>query len=204
MIKQRELRRAVKHGERELRAAGGDMLSQLRPRNILRDASDLARKFARDDVLQAYIAPRIWSLIPVLLAFVMVSAVCSVDIMFRFARLASGSILLKGFALPFAAAVWLGGMIGQIYVFAIWLEERAAQRNRAERGIEVEMPAGFLAYLKYSRALVPWILVAICVAVPLVIIARYAPLIALLLFTVSVLAPFLWGKYDSRGEREES
>src|SRR6185295_7136743 len=155
MMNQRELRRAVRHGERELRAAGGDMLSQLRPRNILRDARDRALKFARDDVLQAYIAPRIWSLIPVLLAFVLVSAVCSVDMMFRFARVAADSILLKGLALPFAAAVWLGGMIGQIYVFAIWLEGRAAQRDRAERGIDVRMPAGFLAYLKYSRALVP-------------------------------------------------
>ena len=140
----------------------------------------------------------------VLLAFVLVSAVCSVDMMFRFARLAADSILLKGLALPFAAAVWLSGMIGQIYVFAIWLEGRAAQRDRTERGIDVRMPAGFLAYLKYSRALVAWILIAVFVALPLLIIARNAPLIALLLFTVSVLAPFLWGKYDSRGERVES
>jgi hypothetical protein len=204
VIRQRELRRAVRHGERELRAAGGDMLSQLRPRNILRDARDLGLKFARDNVLQAYIAPRIWSLIPVLLAFVLVSAVCSVDMMFRFARLGADSILLKGLALPFAAAVWLGGMTGQIYVFAIWLEGRAAQRDRAERGIDVRMPAGFLAYLKYSRALVAWILIAVFVALPLLIIARNAPLIALLLFAVSTLAPFIWGKYDSRGERAES
>ena len=35
VMNQRDLRRAVRHGERELRAAGGDMLSQLNPRNIL-------------------------------------------------------------------------------------------------------------------------------------------------------------------------
>ena len=204
MISQRHLRRAVRHGERELRAAGGDMLSQLRPRNILRDARDLALKFARDDALQAYVAPRIWSLIPVILAFVLVSAVCSVDMMFRFARLAADSILLKGLALPFAAVVWLGGMIGLIYVFAIWLEGRAARRARAERGMRVEVPPGFLAYLKYSRALVGWILVVACVALPLLIMARHAPWVALLLFGVSAGAPFVFAKVDSRGEHDDS
>jgi hypothetical protein len=204
MITQRDVRRAVKHGERELRAAGGDMLSQLSPHNVVRDARDLALKFARDDVLQAYVAPRIWALIPVILAFVLTSAVCSVDMMFRFARLAADSILLKGLALPFAAAVWVGGMVGQLYVFAIWLERRAAQRDRADRGMRSQVPPGFLAYLKYSRALVGWILIAACVALPLLIMARYAPWIALLLFAVSVFAPFVFAKYDSRGEREDS
>jgi hypothetical protein len=198
MISQRQLRRAVRHGERELRAAGGDMLSQLRPRNIVRDARDLALKFARDEVLQSYIAPRIWALLPVILAFVLVSAVCSVDMMFGFARLGADSILLKGLALPFAAAVWLGGILGQVYVFAIWLEERAAQRDRDERGVQVEMPSGLLAYLKYSRALVPWIVISVCVALPLLIMGRHAPLVALLLLAVALLAPFLFKKFDER------
>src|SRR5262245_50730835 len=119
MMSQRDLRRAVRHGEREFRAAGGDMLSQLRPRNIVRDARDLTLKFVRDNRVQAYIAPRIWPVLLVMLAFVLVSAVCSVDMMFRFARFASDSILLKGLSLPFAATVWAGGAIGQVYVFAI-------------------------------------------------------------------------------------
>jgi len=191
MINQRDLRRAVRHGEREFRAAGGDMLSQLNPRNILRDARDLALKFTRDEVLQAYIAPRIWGVLVVVLVFVLVSTVCSIDTMMRFARFAGS---FRGLTLPLGAAVWAGGVIGQIYVFAIWLEGLAAQRDRKERGVRLDIPPGFLAYLKYSRALVPWILVVACVVLPLVIMAPRAPQVALLLLLVSVIAPFLFKK----------
>jgi hypothetical protein len=59
------------------------------------------------------------------------------------------------------------------------------------------MPAGFLPYLKYSRALVPWILILVCVILPLAIMAPRAPLAALLLFTVALLAPFLFRKFDT-------
>ena len=190
MISQRHLRRVVKHSERELRAAAGDWMSQLRPRNVARDARDLALKFLRDDVLQAYIAPRIWALLPVVLVFVFVSSVCSIDVMFKAGRFMPGI-----FALVVGVAFWGTGLLGQIYVFAIWLEGRAAQRDRADRGIRVEMPAGFLAYLKYSRALAPWILITGCVALPLLVMAIRAPLVALLLLVVSLLTPILFDKF---------
>jgi hypothetical protein len=191
MLSQRDLRRAVRHGERELRAAGGDMLSQLNPRNILRDAGDLALKFTRDEVLQAYVAPRIWGALAVVLVFVLVSTVCSIDVMMRFARVAGS---FRGLTLPFGAAVWAGGVIGQIYLFAIWLEGLAVRKDRDERGVRLDIPPGFLAYLKYSRALVPWILVIACVALPLAVMAPHAPLVAVVLLVVSASAPFLFKK----------
>jgi hypothetical protein len=192
-----DLRKAVRHGERELRAAGGDMLTQLRPRNIYRDARDLALKFAREDALHAYLGPRIWGVLVVVLVFVLVSTVCSIDVMFRFARFFSEFALARLLAFPFGAAVWLVGVAGQVYVFAIWLEGRAAQRDREERGIRVQMPSGFLAYLKYSRALVPWIAVTLCVALPLLVMARRLPLVALGLLVVAIGAPALFRKLDS-------
>lgn len=192
MIKQRDLRRAVRHGERELRAAGGDMLSQLRPHNVLRDAQDLVLKFVRDDVLQTYVAPRIWAVLPVFLVFVLVSCVCAIDIVIKVGRFVPGIL-----AMIAGAVVFAGGLVGQIYVFAIWLEGRAAQRDRDERGVHLQVPPGFLAYLKYSRALVPWILILACVASPIAIMAPRAPLVALLLFTASLLAPFLFKKFDT-------
>jgi Ca2+/Na+ antiporter len=196
-LDKQDLQRAVRHGERELRAAGGDMLTQLDPRNIYRDARDLAIKFAKEDVLQAYLGPRMWGVVVVVLAFVLVSTVVSIDVMFRFARFFSEPAVLKILALPFAAVVWAGGVLGQAYVFAIWVEGRAAQKDRAERGIHVKMPSGFLAYLKYSRALVPWIAVALCVALPLLIMAGRAPLVALGLFVVAAGTPLLYRKIDS-------
>jgi hypothetical protein len=192
MISQRDVRRAVRHGERELRAAGGDMLSQLSPHNIVRDARDLALKFLRDDVLQAYLAPRIWAALAVVLVFFLVSAVCGIDVTFKTSRFVPGIA-----ALIVGGLVWAGGLLGQVYVFAIWLEARAAQRDRDERGIDLEVPAGFLSYLKYSRALVPWILVLLCIALPLAAMAPRSPVAALLLFTMALLAPFLFKKFDT-------
>ena len=190
--------RGARLNERELRAATDDMLDQLRPRRVLRDARDFALKFQNDDVFRDYIVSRIWTVIPVVLVFFLVSTICSIDVMFRTARLAYDPPLwLRFFALLLGAAVWLCGVVGQLYVFLIWLEERAAHRAGSERGKRVRVPAGFLAYLKYSRALPPWILVVICVVLPLADIARGAPVAALILAALLALAPVLFKKFDS-------
>jgi hypothetical protein len=195
----REPRRAMKHREHDFRAAAIDMLSQLRPRNVLRDARDFLLKFQRDEVFREYFAARIWAVLPVLLLFVLISTVCAIDIMFNSVRLIPPPVPVwyRGFALLLGAAVWVGGVVAQIYVFLIWLEERAAKKSRSARGIRVAVPSGVLAYLKYSRALPPWILVVLCVVVPLAILAGHAPLIALLLVALGILAPVLFRKFDS-------
>jgi hypothetical protein len=190
--------RGPRLNERELRAAAGDMLDQLRPRRVLRDALDFALKFQNDEVFRDYIVSRVWIVLPVVLVFFLVSTMCSIDVMFRTARLAYDPPLwLRFFALLLGAVVWLCGVVGQLYVFLIWLEERAAQRDRSERGKRVQVPAGFLAYLKYSRALPPWILVLVFVVFPLGNIARGAPLAALILAALLVLAPVLFKTFDS-------
>jgi len=189
--------RGIRLGERDLRAVG-DMLDQLRPRRALRDARDFALKFQRDDVFRDYVVSRMWAVLPVVLVFILVSTICSIDIMFRTVRLASDPpVWLRFFALLLGAAVWLCGVMAQVYVFLIWLEERAAQRDRSERGKRVEVPAGVLAYLKYSRALPPWVVIFACIVLPVVLMARGAPLVALLVLTVSLVAPFLFKKFDS-------
>jgi hypothetical protein len=190
--------RGMRLDERELRAAAGDMLDQLRPRRVLRDALDFALKFQNDEVFRDYLVSRVWAVLPVVLVFFLVSTICSIDAMFRTVRLVSDApVLLRFFALLVGAAVWLCGVLGQLYVFLIWLEERAAQRDRSERGKRVKVPAGFLAYLKYSRALPPWILVVVFVVFPLGIMARGAPLAALILVVLVALAPVLFKKFDS-------
>jgi hypothetical protein len=190
--------RGMRLGERELRAAAGDMLDQLRPRRVLRDARDFALKFQNDEVFSDYVVSRIWAVLPVILVFVLVSTICSIDVMFRTVRLTlDPPVWLRFFALLLGAAVWLCGVVAQVYVFLIWLEERAAQRDRSERGKRVEVPPGVLAYLKYSRALPPWILIVIFVVLPLGIMARGAPLAALILVILVALAPVLFKKFDS-------
>ena len=190
MLRKKDIRRAVRHGERDLRAAGGDMLSQLNPRNIVRDAIDLALKFARDQVLQAYVIPRVWAVLAVVLIFVLVSSVLSIDVIIKSGRYMPGFV-----ALLVGVVAWAGGVVGQVYVFAIWLEGRAVQADRDERGLHLRMPSGFLAYLKYSRALVPWIVVVVCVGLPLLVMATRVPVVALILLTATVSAPVLFRKF---------
>jgi len=190
--------RGIRLDERELRAAARDILDQLRPRRALRDARDFALKFQRDEVFRDYVLSRIWAVLPVFLVFVLVSTICSIDIMFRTVRPASDPpVWLRFFALLLGAAAWVCGVVAQVYVFLIWLEERAAQRDRSERGKRVEVPPGVLAYLKYSRALPPWILILIFVVLPLGLMARSAPLAVLILVMLVALAPVLFKKFDS-------
>ncbi len=190
--------RGMRLNERELRAAAGDMLDQLRPRRALRDARDFALKFQRDEVFRDYVLSRIWAVLPVVLVFILVSTICSIDIMFRTVRLVSDPpVWLRFFALLLGAVAWLCGVVAQVYVFLIWLEERAAQRERSERGKRVKVPAGILAYLKYSRALPPWIVIVLFVVLPLGLMARSAPLAVLILVMLVALAPVLFKKFDS-------
>lgn len=198
-ITKEKLGRAVKSGAHEARAAAGDTMDQLRPRNVLRDARDLLQKFETNDVFREYVVNRIWLVIPVVLVFLLVSTVCAISIMFFTARLAAPPVpvSLRFFALLLGAAVWVGGVVAQTYVFLIWLEERAAQRNRAAQGIRSAVPGGILAYLKYSRAMPPWILVTLCVVLPIAILAAYAPLMAAVLVVLAVLAPVAFNKIDS-------
>ena len=198
-VSKEKLGRAMKAGAHEARAAAGDMMHQLRPRNMLRDARDLARKFEQDEGFREYVVVRIWTVIPVVLTFVLVSTVCAIGIMFFTARLVAPPVpvSLRFFALLLGAVIWAGGVVAQTYVFFIWLEERAAQRSRAAQGIPSAIPAGILAYLKYSRAMPPWIVIVLCVVAPLAILAVYAPLMAALLVVLAVLAPVLFNKFDS-------
>ena len=192
-------RAAMKKSQRELRAAAGDLLGQLWPPSVLRDARELLLKVQRDEVFREYFAARLWAVLAMLLLFVLISTVCAIDIMFNSVRLIPPPVPVwyRGFALLLGAAAWVGGMVAQIYVFLIWLEGRAAQKDRSARGIRVAVPSGVLAYLKYSRALPAWILVALCVVVPLAIVAGHAPLLALLLVALAILAPVIFRKLDS-------
>lgn len=174
------------------------MLSQLLPSNVLRDARDVALKFLRDEVFHDYVVTRIWAVTAVVFTFVLIGTVCAIGIMFYTVRLVPPPVPLwsRAFALVLGAAVWLGAVVAQVYLFLIWLEERAVQKSRSERGIQVAIPTGILAYLKYSRALAPWILVLVCIVLPLTTLAVYAPLISLLLASLGILAPVLFKKFD--------
>jgi hypothetical protein len=191
--------RAMRSGAHHFRAAAGDMLGQLLPHNVLRDGRDFVLKFPRDQVFRDYILTRLTAVVLVGLVFVLVSTLCAIGVMFFTAHLIPppAPLSLRAFAFLLGTAVWLGGLVAQAYVFLIWLEGRAAMKNRKARGVLVTAPTGVLAYLKYHRALAPWILVAICVVLPLAILAVYLPLIALSLVCLEILTLALFNRFDS-------
>jgi hypothetical protein len=189
----------VRSGAHDARIVAGDMLNQLLPHKIIRDARDLMVKLQRDDTFRDYVATRMGRVIPVVFVFVLVSTVCAVGVMLWTARLipAPAPFWLRVASFFAGVVTWAVGAGAQTYVFLVWLEERAAHRSRAERGIKVAVPTGFLAYLKYSRALAAWILIGIFVVAPLVALALRAPMIALAIACVAILPPALFGKLDS-------
>ena len=190
--------RAMKHSERDPRSTTGEILSQLRPRSLVRDGRDLMVKFQNDDVFRSYVAYRAWALIAVILVFVFVSTILAVGVMFDVARWvpAPAPLWLRALALVLGAAVWVGGIVAQVYLFVLSLEGKAARLDQSSRGMIVAVPKGFIPYLKYSRTLAPWILAAACVALPLAVLATGAPVPALLLASLTVLAPLLFSRLD--------
>jgi len=199
VVTMRKVRRAVRSGAHDARVVVVDMLSQLLPHKVVRDARDLLIKLQRDDAFRDYVASRIWRVIPVVLVFVLVSTVCAVGVMLGTARLipAPAPLWLRGLSFLAGLVAWVGGVGAQTYVFLVWLEERAAHRSRAERGIKVTVPSGFFAYLKYSRALAAWILIGLFVVAPLVGLALRAPMVALALACMAILPPALFKQFDS-------
>jgi hypothetical protein len=190
--------RTMKHGERDPRSTTGEILSQLRPRSLARDGRDLVVKFQNDDAFRSYVAYRAWALIAVVLVFVLVSTVLSVTVMFDVVRWvpAPTPFWLRALALLLSAVVWVGGIVAQVYLFVLSLEAKAARLDRTSRGMVVAVPKGFLPYLKYSRTLAPWILAVACVALPLALLAASAPVAALVLALLTVLAPLLFSRLD--------
>jgi len=140
--------------ERELRAAAATCaISSVRATCC--GCAGLLLKFQNDEVFSEYFANRIWA---VLRWFSCSSSSAA----------SAPSTSCSGWAVwcPTAAVAQApgpgrrGGGMGvrvaaQLYVFLIWLEERAAQKKPLRAGHPREGPRGVLAYLKYSRAMLP-------------------------------------------------
>jgi hypothetical protein len=193
----------MKSSERNVRAAADDMFSQLHPHNMVRDARDFAQKLIGDEVFRDYVAARIWITIPVFFTFILVAALCAITAMLAAGRVFPPPVPLWFLPVPLllGGVVGFGAAVGQAYVFLIWLEEQASRKRLKARGMRVAVPRGVLAYLKYSRAVPAWVMIALCVLIPLVLLALNAPLTALLLACLSVGAPVAFMRLNERRRR---
>lgn len=185
---------------RRFRSEAGELLVQLTPRNVFRDVNELLLKFQNDAILQTYLRSRIRIATPVVFVFVFVSTVCAIAVMFFAPRLVEPPVpfLYRLLVLIIGAAVWFGGIFAQTGIFAVWLEQRAIRRSRSGAARRTAPPGGVLNYLKYSRTMFPWLLVALFVVLPLGVLVYFAPVVALVIVTVLAAAPVVYDRVDSR------
>ena len=174
----------------DLRRRAGELLSHFIPRDILREAHELALSFQREEAFRAYVANRVWLVIPVAFVFVLVSTICALAVML---------FLMRSIAFPVAlllgAGVWIGGVVSQLYLFFAWLEIRALGQNHPMRASSSARPTAG-AFSTLHRSWIPWLFIALFVGVPVGLLTMRAPAIAVLLIVAAFLAPHIYRHFD--------
>jgi hypothetical protein len=177
----------------------GETLAHFLPHRILRDARQLAVSFYNESLFRNYASERIGYISAVVLVFVLVSTVCAVAVMLSVPRLASPPV---GFGLKFLSflcgvAVWAAGILAQLYLFFGWVQERALEKAGKLPPHHFKLDRIGLAYLmKKPRVVVPGVVIAACIVVPLAILATRAPVVALALLAAGAAAPALYLRID--------
>jgi len=165
---------------------------------IFEDAHNLAERYQKGDAFRLYVAERLRLVIPAVVAFLLVSIACTAGTVVFLVGTRSWLMLPS---LVFAPLILIGSLFVQIYVFFSWLELRALARAL---GHAAKPAAGTVpAWLSKIPALnsssippVPWILAAIFLFAPLVILARLAWPAALALVVLAAVAPVLCWRLD--------
>ncbi len=164
---------------------------------IFEDAQKLAERYQKGDAFKLYVAERMYLVIPAVVAFLLVSIVCTAATVVFLAGSRSWLMLPS---LILAPLILIGSLFVQIYVFFSWLELRALARAL---GHAAKPAAGTPAWLSKIPVMnsgnippVPWVLAAIFLLAPLVILAKLSWLAALALVVVAAVAPVLCWRLD--------
>ncbi|MEO8717942.1 MAG: hypothetical protein ABI423_06940 [Burkholderiales bacterium] len=164
----------------------------------LDDAAALVRRYRELDAFRDYLEPRLRLVLPALLLVVVTAIACGLTPV----MLLVGTNAVAALAGLLLAPVVL---IGSLFVLSLalfsWLEERSLARALGHR---TGPAAGKLArWLKRmfgadlgKAPRMPWLLGALFVVVPLVLLVRLAPATTVLLVVLLVLAPILYARLD--------
>lgn len=177
----------VAAGGRAIAYAVGMHTANLQLAKTFADARELAARFQNSAGFQQYLRERIALLVPAGLVFLLISVACAAaTVVF----LAERHPLLALPGLVFAPLILVGSLFVQGYVFASWLEDRAiahalGRRAHGRWGIDMgKVPP------------VPWVLAAVFLLLPLVILFALAAPAALVLVLLGALAPVLYARLD--------
>jgi len=162
------------------------------------DALGLARRYRELEALQQYVGANLRLVVPAGLLLLVTALACGL----------TPVMLLVG-ARPVAslAGLLLAPLVllGSLFVLALllfsWLEERALVRSLGHR--TGRAPGKFARWLKRKLGVdlgraprVPWLLAALFVVVPLAMLVRMAPGVAVPLIALLVAAPILYARFD--------
>jgi hypothetical protein len=150
-----------------------------------RDAWKLAVRFREAEGFRAYLRRRAAFVVPALALFALISIACAAATVIllaeRHAMLALPAMMLAPFVLA-------GSFFIEALVFFTWLEGRALAQALGRRGNKRfdfgEMPA------------VPWVLAAIFLGLPLMVLIAVSPAAALVLILLAVLITCAIARFD--------
>ena len=168
------------------------------PLQTLSDAQNLAIRYKEVEGFQLYVLERRRLVVPSLVLFVLISIACAAGIV---VFLAETYPLLVLPALLLAPVILVASLFVQVYVFFYWLENRALAQALGHRPKAKQGALAAWLQKKWGSALgapppVPWILAAIVLIAPLVMLAYFALPAALVLILLAVLMPVLFARLD--------
>ncbi len=166
--------------------------------NTLQDAANLLRRYREVDDFHRYVVDRKWLVIPSMLVIFLISAACVMGIV---ALLPDVHFVFVLPAIVLAAAVLIGSLFVQAYMFFSWIEGRSL--NRLLRNRHKAAPGPIAKWLQKKLRLdmspappVPWVVSAIFLLWPLAMLAYVWTAGALGVAAVAVLMPILYASFD--------
>lgn len=173
-----------------------DWIVRLLPLQTLSDAQDLAIRYKKVEGLQVYVRERKRLVIPAVVLIILISIACAAGIV---VFLAETYPLLVLPALLLAPVILVASLFVQLYVFFYWLENRAlahalGHRPKAKQGAVAAWLLKKWGVDMGAPPPVPWILAAIVLIAPLLMLANFALTAVLVMIVIAALMPvfFAW------------
>jgi len=171
---------------------------KLVPVATLTEAQNLANRYQEGEGFRFYVLERKRLVIPAVLVIVLISVACAAGTV---VFLAGAHGILTLLALVLAPVILIGSLFVQVFVFFSWLEDRALKlalqrRPKPAQGTLAEWLSRKLGMDMGTFPHVPWILAAVFVIAPLVMLAYFALNVALVLIGLAILVPIVYARFD--------
>jgi hypothetical protein len=152
--------------------------------DILVEAPNLLRRYQKGDAFRRYVDDRAPLVVAVAAVFLMFSLATTAGAVVSIGGTHSFLVLLMLVLAPFLLA---GTFLVLMFVFFSWLETRSLSLMLAR----VKKPAGQPGWRAVVAALppIPWLLVAVFIGGPLVLLALLSPAAAALMLFLALAAP---------------